>query len=275
MISLFDTHAHYDTPEYDTDRVEMLRFVRDAGVLHILNVSYDMGSSERSVALSEEYPFLCAAVGVHPQYIRGLDKEASHVTAKMRLQELVRHPAVVAVGECGLDYYEMKSGKKEDAKMRSQADITAECEQQKAAFRWQMELAAQTGLPVVVHSRASGADTMQILREFPAVHGVMHGFSYSAEIALECVKLGWYIGIGPVITRTGTRKIREVVEKLPVERLLIETDCPFQTTESCRGRLGDSRMLTEIVSEIALIKGLSPEEVAGVTTESSVKLFLR
>lgn len=267
-MEYFETHAHYDTPEYDADRDAILRSVSDAGVSHILNVSYETGSSARSVALAGQYPWIHAAVGIHPQYIQCFDE-----SAKTLLRELVQHPSVVAVGECGLDYFAWKSGKKEADGISAQTDIIAERERQMEAFRWQMELAAQAGLPVVVHSRAAGPDTMQILREFPSASGVMHSFSYSVEMALECVKLGWNIGIGPVITRPGARKIREVAEKVPLERLLIETDCPYQVTESCRGQRGDSRMLAQTAAEIAGIKGISAEEVAETTTANAGKLF--
>ena len=261
---MFDTHAHYDTPEYDTDRAETLRFVRDAGVLHILNVSYDMTSSARSVALAEAYPFVRAAVGVHPLYIRDFDD-----AAKQELQALLRHPSVVAAGECGLDYYALKNRRTGDVVL-PEADVRR---QQREVFAWQLQLCVQSGLPAVVHSVAAAQDTLELLRAYPTVRGVMHGFSYSVEVAMECVKMGWRIGIGMGITRPGARKIREVAAKIPIEAMLIETDCPYQVTDSMRGERGDSRMLSEIVPEIAKLRGISPEEVVMATTENASRLF--
>ena len=256
---MFDSHAHYTEPDFDADRESILRKVRENGIEHILNVSYDKASSEQSVLLAERQEGVYAAAGVHPLYCDRAD-----VQGEAWLRTMIRSGALTALGEFGLDYYNEK--KRHGTAYPSRA-------RQWECFDMQMKLCAQSGLPAVLHSRAAAQDTVRMLQSYPMVRGVLHGFSYSGEVALACVRLGWYIGIGTALTRANARRICEVVQVVPMEHLLIETDCPFQTTESRRGQRGDSRMLMEIAERIALLKNIPYEEAAHTAAENAAKLF--
>ncbi len=247
---IFDTHAHYDDSAFDEDRDSLLGSLREQGVGLIVNVGADMESSARSVKLSEQYPFIYGAVGVHPDSVGELNEEKL-----FRLREYLALPKIVAVGEIGLDYY----WDKENHAL------------QKEWFVRQFRLAAELDRPVIVHSREAAADTFDIVKaEFrPGMHVVMHCYSYSPEQAREYRKMGLYFGIGGVLTFKNARKLKEVVAELPMERILLETDSPYLAPTPFRGKRNDSGKLAYVVREISALKGIPEEEVIRVTEENA------
>ncbi|MCD8364171.1 MAG: TatD family hydrolase [Lachnospiraceae bacterium] len=251
---IFDTHAHYDDSAFDEDRDVLLTSLHEQGVGMLVNVGADMESSACSVELAEQYPFIYGAVGVHPDGVGELNEEKL-----CRLREYLALPKIVAVGEIGLDYYWDKE----------QHDL------QKEWFVRQFRLAAETGMPVIIHSREAAADTLDIVKEElqPGMHVVMHCYSYSLEQAREYLKMGLYFGIGGVLTFKNARKLKEVVEELPMERILLETDCPYLAPVPFRGKRNDSGKLTYVVHEISALKGIPEEEVIRITEENARRFY--
>ena len=249
---IFDTHAHYTDEAFDEDRNELIQSLRDGRVGLVMNNSCDAASSEAALALSEKYPFIYAAVGWHPEGAEEFDEGCVE-----KLRRWAKHPKVRAIGEIGLDYYYE----------------TPERELQKRVFRRQLELAAELGLPVVVHDREAHEDCMEILRAFPEVRGEFHCYSGSAEMAKEILARGWYLGFTGVITFKNARKAIEVLEICPPERILIETDCPYLAPVPLRGKRNDSRNLIYVAERIAEIKGMSTQEVICLTTENGKRFF--
>lgn len=250
---IFDTHAHYDDEQFDMDRRELLLSMGSEGVGTIVNVSASYDSCEKVTAMAREYPFLYAAVGIHPDEVGTLNEESF-----ARMRELFRQDKVVAVGEIGLDYYWDKEAH----------------EQQKYWFVRQLELARELNLPVLIHSREAAADTMEIMKKHAAgLAGVIHCFSYSREQAEEYVKMGFYIGIGGVVTFKNARKVKEVVEAIPLESILLETDCPYLAPVPYRGKRNDSRYIRYVAGEIARIKNISYEEVVEQTEQNARKMY--
>ena len=250
---IFDTHAHYDDEAFTEDRKELLASMK-AGIDHIVNIGANMASSRTSLELAHEYDFIYAAVGVHPSDTEELDDEKIE-----ELRALCRDPKCVAIGEIGLDYYWPEP----------------DHELQKKWFRRQLQLAKEEKLPVVIHSRDAAADTLSILKEEDggANGGVVHCFSYSAEVAEQCVKMGFYIGVGGVLTFKNGRKLKETVDVLPLEKIIIETDCPYLAPTPHRGERNSSLYLPLVVDEIAAIKGVSPEEVIRITEENAKRMY--
>ena len=248
----FDSHAHLDDRRFDQDRAEILDDLKNHNVGFVMNIGCDVSSSLRSVAMAKQYPFVYAAVGSHPD-------DADHVDeAVLALYEsLCREEKVRAIGEIGLDYY--------------YEDVPREI--QKTAFRKQLELARKVDLPVIVHEREAHADAMEIVREFSDVHGVFHCYSGALEQAKELVKLGWYIGFTGVLTFKNARKAVEVASWLPLDRILIETDCPYMAPEPYRGRRCDSRLVPLVGKRLAEIKELPEEQVMAATEENAKRLF--
>lgn len=248
----FDSHAHLDDRRFDSDREEILAGLAGQQVGLLMNVGCDLPSSERSVALAQRYPFVYAAVGSHPD-------DADHVDGKLldRYRALARSPRVKAIGEIGLDYHY------EDVPRARQI----------IAFEEQIELAEALQLPVIVHMREATEDAMQIVARHPSVSGVFHCFSGSAQTALWLVERGWYIGFTGVVTFKNARRAVEAVQALPLERILIETDCPYMAPEPYRGRRNDSRYVPLVAAKIAQIKGISPEEAGEATTQNARRLF--
>ncbi len=248
----FDSHSHLDDRRFDADRAEIFADLKNHGVEGIMNIGCDLPSSERSVALAEEYPFVYAAVGSHPD-------DADHVDGRLldRYRALAQHEKVRAIGEIGLDYH--------------YEDVPRA--QQIIAFEEQIELAEALKLPVVVHEREAHGDAMDIVRRHPDLRGVFHCFSGSAEMAVWLAERGWYIGFTGVVTFKNARRAVEAVSALPIERILIETDCPYMAPEPHRGRRNDSRYVPLVAAKIAEIKGLKPEEVGTITTENAKRLF--
>ncbi len=253
---IFETHAHYDDRKFDTDREETILRVHRSGVNPIINVGASIESTGSTLELARKYDFIYAAVGVHPSDIDGLNEESFNW-----LKEQTKYEKTLAIGEIGLDYYWDK-----------EPEIQ---ERQRYWFRRQLELARETGLPVIIHSRDAAEDTMDIMRQAhkDGIPGVIHCYSYSKEMALEYVKMGYYIGVGGVVTFKNARKLVETVEAVPIENILLETDCPYMAPEPHRGSRNDSSNIPFVIDKIASIKGISPEEVEKITEENAKRLF--
>ena len=253
LTGLFDTHAHYDSRKFDADRDEALSALPGQGVALVVNPGCDLESSRKAVALAEKYPFVYAAVGVHPEDCGGwqdgyLDE----------LRSLAAHPRVVAVGEIGLDYYWKENPPK---------DL------QKLVFRAQLALAAELGLPVVVHDREAHGDCMDIVEEFPGVRGVFHCFSGSVEMAKKLVRRGWMISFTGVLTYPNARKAVEAAQAVPLDRIMIETDSPYMAPVPHRGRRNCSGYVAHICQRLAEIRGISPQDCARITLENGRHFF--
>lgn len=251
---IFDTHAHYDDDAFDEDRDELLSGMAAKNVEYIVNVGASIESSKRSIALAEKYPFIYAAVGVHPDEVGELDDEKYE-----KLREWTTHEKVKAVGEIGLDYYWDKE----------QHDL------QKHWFMRQMELAHEVNLPIIVHSREAAKDTLDmIIAAKPLdLSGIIHCYSYSVEQAREYLNMGYYIGIGGVLTFKNAKKLKEVAEYAPLSRIVLETDCPYLAPTPYRGKRNDSSKLSYVVEELAAIKQMPVEEVIRITNENGKKLY--
>lgn len=251
---IFESHSHYDDSAFDADREQILNELSVAGIERVINVSASLASAETTMALAESHPFVYAAIGVHPDETAQLSEDGLQ-----RLQELCRRPKTVAVGEIGLDYYWDKT----------------EREVQKTWFRRQIALAKEEGLPLIIHSREAARDTMDILKEENAyaTGGVMHCFSYSQEIAEEVLRNGWYLGIGGVVTFQNAKRLKEVVQMAPMERILLETDCPYLAPVPYRGKRNSSLYLPYVIETIAQIKGVSTEETERTTYDNAMRLF--
>lgn len=261
---IFETHAHYDDDAFAEDREEVISSLLSANIGKIVNVGASIASTKSSLRLAEQYKNLYAAVGVHPSDVADLNEETY-----AWLREQTSHPKAVAVGEIGLDYYWDK-----------ESDVQA---RQREWFRRQLVLAADSGLPVIIHSRDAAEDTMRILKEagsweirdasVQGLCGVIHCYSYSPEMAREFVKMGYYIGVGGVVTFKNARKLKETVEQLPLERILLETDCPYMAPEPYRGKRNQSSYIPYIAEKIAEIKHVTTAEVERVTWENAMTLF--
>ena len=247
---IFDSHAHYDDHAYDGDREEILPALARDGVGTVVNVGASLEGTRRTVELIRKYPFMYGVAGVHPDELGELNEETFAWLREQCLQK-----KIVAVGETGLDYYWDKESH----------------EVQKKWFVRQLKLAKELSLPVIVHSREAAADTMEILKQeySPQTPAVIHCYSYSPELAREYVKMGYYLGIGGVVTFKNAKKLKEVVLETPLERILLETDCPYLAPEPYRGKRNDSRNLTYVAKAVADIKGLTPEAVIEATEKNA------
>ena len=252
-MMLFDTHAHMDDRAFDEDRAELLAALPDQGLALVMNPGCSLESSRNAVRLASEYDYIYAAVGSHPD---AADEVNDAVLAEYR--ELCKlNPKVKAIGEIGLDYH--------------YEDIPRQI--QLKAFRAQMELARELGLPVIVHERDAHEDGMAVVRDFPEVTGVFHCYSGSAEMARQLVDKGWYIGFTGVLTFKNARKAIEVASSIPLERIVLETDCPYMAPEPFRGRRNDPGKLYRMAEKLAEIRGLPVEEVQAITVENGRKLY--
>lgn len=252
---IFDTHAHYDDAQFDTDREALLQSLNENGIGRVVNIGANIESTKSSVALAEKYPFIYAAVGVHPSDANQLDENVYQW-----LKSLTVHKKVVAVGEIGLDYYWDK-----EAAVR---------ENQRKWFVRQLELARECKLPVSVHSRDAAKDTLDIVKQHGRdVGGVIHCFSYGVELAREYLNMDYYIGVGGVVTFSNAKNIKEVVAYAPMDRLVIETDCPYLAPVPNRGKRNSSLNLPYVVRTISEIKGISPEEVEAITWKNGMDLY--
>lgn len=252
-MQLFDTHAHLDDSRFDSDRKEILEDMPKQSIQLCMNVGCDAASSIASVHLAQQYPFIYAAVGSHPDDAAAMcDDLIERYRNLCQTEQKVR-----AIGEIGLDYH--------------YEDVPRAL--QKECFIRQMELAQEINLPVIIHEREAHADAMEIIRAFPHVRGVFHCYSGSVEMARELVSLGWYIGFTGVVTFKNAKKAVEVVSDLPLDRILLETDCPYMAPEPFRGKRNDSRYLYRIAERIAEIRHMTPEEIAAITLENGKRLF--
>lgn len=254
MLTYIDSHAHYDDEQFDGDRDELLNSLHENGVRNIVNIGCSLERSQFSVDLAEKYPFVYAAVGVHPE-----DAPDTPDGYLSKIEFWTANPKVVAIGEIGLDYH--YEGFDRELQMRF--------------FEEQLDLAEKSGLPVIIHSRDAAEDTMNILRKRGTVKGVMHCFSGSAETAKQVLELGMNISFTGVLTFKNARKAVEAVKVIPLDRLMLETDCPYMAPEPYRGKRCDSSMITQVINKIAEIKEVSPETVAETTMANTLKLFER
>jgi TatD DNase family protein len=253
---IFETHAHYDDDRFARDREAVLLDLPKKGISPVINVGASIESTKTTLALAHQYDFLYAAVGVHPSDIADLNEETY-----VWLREQTRDDRCVAVGEIGLDYYWDKEPEVQ--------------ERQRYWFARQLELARESGLPVIIHSRDAAEDTLRVMRKADAgeIPGVVHCYSYSPELAREFMDMGYCIGVGGVVTFKNAKKLVRTVEEIPLERILLETDCPYMAPEPHRGTRNDSRNIPYIIAKIAEIKGISSEMVEKTTRENAYRLF--
>ncbi len=255
-MRIFDTHAHYDDKAFDEDRDALLSSMQEGSMIEaVVNVGASMKSSETTIALTEKYPFLYGAIGVHPEDVLNLNEQDIEW-----LREQSRLDKIVAIGEIGLDYY--------------WEDVPKDIQQ--VWFDRQLELAKEVRLPVIIHSREAAKDTLDMLAAADAkskLSGIIHCYSYSKENAKEYLDLGFYFGIGGVVTFKNAKKIKEAVAYIPMERILLETDCPYLAPVPHRGERNSSLNLTYVVQEIANIKGLLYEEVLEQTNKNAKAVY--
>jgi len=248
----FDTHAHYDDKRFNDDREQLMDSMNEAGISLILNSGSSLGSSKFGVELADKYSFIYASVGVHPH-----DAKSMSDTTIFELEKLLSHPKAVAVGEIGLDFHY-------DFSPRNV---------QKLRFREQMELARALRKPVIIHEREALVDTLEIIREYKDLSGVLHCFSGSWETAKILLDMGWYLSFTGVITFKNARKALEIVENMPADRILIETDAPYLSPEPKRGRRNSSLYLPYICQKVADVRGISLSKAAEITTENGKRFF--
>lgn len=251
---IFDTHAHYDDEAFDEDRDQLLSGFPANGIQAVVNISASVQTVKSTLELTRRYPFIYGAMGVHPNETGELNDQLMDW-----LKEMAGQPKVVAVGEIGLDYYWDEP----------------EREIQKHWFVRQLDLAREVGLPVVIHSRDAAKDTLDIMKEQKAgnMGGVIHCFSYGVELAREYLTMGFYIGVGGVLTFKNARKLKEVVEYMPMERLVLETDCPYLAPVPFRGKRNSSLNLPYVVQAVSQIKGIPEDEVIRITNENARRLY--
>lgn len=251
---IFDSHAHYDSHQFDEDRHELLLSMQENGIGTIVNCAADWESLTEVVEMAQYYPHVYAAVGLHPDEVGELDEERFAF-----LKQQCQKEKVVAVGEIGLDYYW----------------DTASHDVQKKWFVRQLELAKELDLPVIIHSRDAAEDTWNVMKEHAqGLRGVIHCFSYSKEMAEQYVKMGFHIGIGGVVTFKNGKKLKEVAQAIPMDRILLETDCPYLAPEPFRGKRNSSLYIPYIAQAIADIKGITYNEVVAQTEKNAKELFL-
>ena len=250
---LFDTHAHLDADAFDEDRAELIASLPGQGLSLVMNPGCDLDSSRKAVTLACNHDFIYAAVGSHPDAAN----KVNLITIGQYRALAQSCPKVKAIGEIGLDYY--------------YEDIPREI--QKEAFRMQMELARELNLPVIVHERDAHEDGLAIVEEFPEVTGVFHCYSGSAEMAKVLVKKGWYIGFTGVLTFKNARKALEVAQAIPIDRIVLETDCPYMAPVPFRGKRNDPGKLCYMAKKLAELRGMTEEEICRITLENGKRLY--
>lgn len=251
---IFDTHAHYDDEAFDLDRDELLTQLKEHGIEAVTNVGASMKSCKATLELTRKYPFVYGAVGVHPNETGELSESDMKWLLEAAMEE-----KIVAVGEIGLDYYWEEP----------------DHETQKKWFVRQLALAEKVKLPIIIHSREAARDTLDIMKAEQAgkLGGVIHCFSYSKEMAREYLNMGFYLGIGGVVTFKNAKKLKEVVEYMPMEQMVLETDCPYLAPVPNRGRRNSSFNLPYVVREISQIKNLPAEQIIQITSENAKRLY--
>jgi TatD DNase family protein len=251
-MEIFDTHAHYDDSAFDADRDNLLsKVLPESGVCAVITAGTELLSDKRSRDLAVKYPYIYFAAGIHPEDIESVGDGDLELIEEM----LKNEPKAVAVGEIGLDYH-----------------CDTDREKQKYYFEKQLELSKKLDMPVIIHDREAHADTLEIIEKYKPF-GTLHCFSGSAETALELVKLGFYIGCTGSVTFKGNKKAAKVIEAVPIDRLLVETDCPYMAPVPLRGRRSDSSMIEYTLKFIAAVKGIDPEEAAHITAQNARRLF--
>ena len=278
LIEIFDTHAHLCDAAFDEDREAIIADLGTHGVGAFTEIGFDLPSSRAALALAERYPQVYAAVGFHPDHSDHLRDEDVETLRKM----VENDQKIVAIGEIGLDYHYTRegilrraaaSGQEPDPESLATAD--PEPEIQKACFRRMLQLARALGLPINVHSREAAQDTYDLIVEEHGYEnsGIIHCFGYPVEMAERFVKLGLYVGVGGVVTFKNSRKLKEVVERIPIERIVLETDCPYMAPVPKRGTRNDPRNLPYVVEEIAALRQMDPAEVIRITTENAKRVY--
>lgn len=257
-MRIFDSHAHYDDDRFETEfeggRDAVLPYVFSCGVERIVNVGASLASSRAAVDLAAKHPQICAAVGIHPNdcgKVGTLEEEMDAVRA------LAAHPKVVAIGETGMDFYWNEPAPRV----------------QERWFRAQMELAKETGLPVIIHDREAHGPCLDMVREYPEVRGVFHSYSGSAEMAAELIKRGWMLSFSGVVTFKNASRVKEVVASVPLESMMVETDCPYLAPHPYRGKLNHSGLLVHTLSAIAELHAVTPDEAAEITYRNACAFY--
>ena len=275
---IFDTHAHLCDEAFDDEREAIIADLGAHGVGAFTEIGFDLPSSRAALALAERYPQVYAAVGFHPDHSDHLRDEDVETLRQM----VENNQKIVAIGEIGLDYHYTRegilrraaaSGQEPDPESLATAD--PEPEIQKACFRRMLQLARALGLPINVHSREAAQDTYDLIVEEHGYEnsGIIHCFGYPVEMAERFVKLGLYVGVGGVVTFKNARKLKEVVERIPIERIVLETDCPYMAPVPKRGTRNDPRNLPYVVEEIAALRQMDPAEVIRITTENAKRVY--
>jgi TatD DNase family protein len=249
---IFETHAHYDHARFNNDRDAVIESLPKSGIGCVINAATDVQSAEEGLRLSEKYPFMHAAVGVHPHCASSLSDEGLE-----RIKELCSHPKCVAVGEIGLDFHYGYSPR----------------EAQRLWFKRQLELALEVSLPVIIHSREAANECFQMIKDSGVRKGVIHCYSGSAEMALDYVKMGFYIGVGGILTFDNARKLVEVCEALPLDRIVLETDAPFLAPVPHRKDRNDSRYLKFVAEKLSVVKNVEVHIVEKTTFNNAKLLF--
>lgn len=251
---IIDSHAHYDDEAFDADRDALLQSLYADGIEKVINVGASIEGSQASIALSEKYPFVYAAIGVHPSEVAELNEDKLHW-----LSVTSSHEKVVAIGEIGLDYHYENTDRA----------------LQKKWFMRQLELAREVHKPVIIHSRDAALDTITLMQEMQAqeIPGVIHCYSYTKESARDYLEMGYYFGIGGVLTFQNAKKLKEAVAYIPMDRILLETDSPYLSPAPNRGQRNTSLNIPYVVEELARIKGMTQESVIEAATENTRKLF--
>lgn len=251
-MHIFDSHAHYDDPAFDADRHELLGEIHANGVDFLTNIGCDEKTNESSVKLAEQYDFIYATVGWHPEFAGSWNADAEALVRKLAL-----HPKVRAIGETGVDYHWMNDPE----------EVQLKC------FDDQMQIAKELKMPVVIHQREGMEDCLSVVRRYPDVTGVFHCYSGSAESAKEILKMGYYLGFTGVISFKNARKSHEVLEMMPLDRILIETDCPYMAPVPFRGQRCHSGLLPHTLQALARVKGISVEEAAQITLDNAKRFY--
>ncbi|WP_368489483.1 TatD family hydrolase [Clostridium sp. BJN0013] len=252
-LNIFDAHAHYDDEQFDGDRNIVINELRKNNIVGVLNCGSSIEGARTSVKLANEQDIFYAAVGIHPEYA---DRFAYNTENELKI--MAQNEKVRAIGEIGLDYYYKENPPKEI---------------QKSIFIRQMELAKELDLPVIIHDREAHKDVLDIIKQFKGVVGEIHCFSGSVEFAKECIDLGYYIGFTGVVTFKNAKKSLDVVREIPIDRILVETDCPYMAPVPFRGKRNRSEYIKFIISKIAEIRGITEEEMSKITI-SNIKHLL-
>ncbi|MBQ2802542.1 MAG: TatD family hydrolase [Lachnospiraceae bacterium] len=254
MTAIFDTHAHYDDDAFDRDREALLESLPGLGIARVVNVGASMASCKRTLQLMEQYDYIYGALGIHPCDTKDLTEEDIHWLARQCENE-----KCVAVGEIGLDYYWDEPDR----------------ELQKKWFVRQLALAREVKLPVIIHSRDAAKDTIDIMKAEKAqdIGGVVHCYSYSKELARDFLEMDFYFGIGGVLTFKNAKKLKEAVEYIPMDKLVLETDCPYLAPDPNRGKRNSSLNIPYVISALAELKGMTEEAVREAVWENSLRLY--